>query len=187
MIVVAPSVSVGSTKFRGRHDHRAHSKYRVGFPAPWRSALADASPGDRGELYAFIHPGGAITVLPTSYKEALLDAVDFWAHDRASELLLIFGEEMSFCGADVRPDPQGRIVFPRQLCDYAGVAREPRDEMIWVGKGAYAELWRGERWDDRMKTGRYSAPHGCEWSRDDVRELAAAYETTIRTITGVIR
>jgi hypothetical protein len=56
--------------------------------------------------------------------------------------------------------------------------------MSWIGKGHYAELWRKERRMDRFTTGRYGAPQGCEWDRDDVRELAATFEETMWRIAG---
>jgi len=36
-----------------------------------------------------------------------------------------------------------------------------------------------------MRAGRYGVPEGCDWKRDDVRELAATFETTMRRLTGV--
>ena len=157
----------------------------MALPAAWRAALAEA--GGYGEpegLYAFIHPAGAVAVVPLSLKRALFDGVAGWVDRRSSELLLIIREEITYSGADIRPDPQGRVVIPQLLCEYAAVAQEPRDEMTWVGKGHYAELWRRERRMDRVRTGRYGAPQGCEWDRDDARELAATFEETMGRIAG---
>ncbi len=146
-----------------------------------------AEAGGDGEpegLYAFIHPAGAVAVVPISLKPALLKGVASWVDDRVAELLLIIGEEITYSGADIHPDPQGRVVIPQTLCEYAAVAQEPRDEMTWVGKEHYAELWRRERLNNRLKTGRFGVPPGCEWARDDVRELAAAFAQTMWRIAG---
>lgn len=183
--------------FRGRHDHRAHSKGRVALPAPWRAVLdSSGGPGEAAGprqwhsgpqgLYAFLHPAGAVALVPESLKPALIAAVEGWVDRRSSELLLIVREEIIYGGGAVRPDPQGRVVIPKPLCHFAAVAEEPRDEMTWFGKGHYAELWSKQRHAERMRTGRYSPPQGCDWDQGEIRELAATFEETMGRIAGAI-
>jgi len=61
------------------------------------------------------------------------------------------------CEADV--DPQGRILIPQMLRDYAGIRREA----VVIGVLHHVEIWARERWAVYQKKARTSfekaAPH----------------------------
>lgn len=44
--------------------------------------------------------------------------------------------------AEVQPDAQGRILIPKNLCEYAGLTQNA----VVIGCGKYAEIWAEDEW-----------------------------------------
>jgi MraZ protein len=138
--------------FLGQYEHSLDEKNRLFLPARFRSKNNGA---------CFIMTQGLERCLflfpPTAWDSlaAKLDQLPLAdkTKERAFKRTLMAGA----CEAEV--DPQGRILIPQMLREYAQIRREA----VVIGVLHHVEIWARERWTKYQKTARASferaAPH----------------------------
>ncbi len=119
--------------FMSEYNHTIDAKGRLSIPSKFRSALGGEfviSRGIESCLYVYANEDWEkfeqnLTSLPLINKEARQFARFFLAG-----------------AAQVELDPQGRILIPSGLRDYAGLKKD----VILVGVGTRIEIWDSENW-----------------------------------------
>ncbi|MBM3598908.1 MAG: division/cell wall cluster transcriptional repressor MraZ [Alphaproteobacteria bacterium] len=119
--------------FTSTHLNRLDKKGRVSVPALWRLGLAKNS-------------FNGIVVLP-SYRARAIEGCGYDRLERLNELLQTPGamsdtarghaEAMMAKVETLQFDTEGRVVLPRSLSEYAGIA----GEALFVGLGPIFEIW----------------------------------------------
>lgn len=125
-------------RFTGSHLNKVDKKGRVSVPATFRAALqAESDNGESGNEM-FLRPDH-INVCLEAFGERFLDEVqaridllDLNSEERNALETIYFSES-----SKVQWDPEGRIVLPRALMDFAGISEEVR----FVGRGDRFHLW----------------------------------------------
>lgn len=118
--------------FTGEYAHSVDSKNRIFVPAKFREELGDTFivardiRGERLKIYSL--EGWQEYIAPImSQERRLSEKAIRYLHRNASQ---------------VSPDSQGRILIPRDLLDYAKIAKEA----VIVGCNSYAEIWSAENY-----------------------------------------
>lgn len=129
--------------FTGHYEHTIDSKRRLAIPADIRSRWE--AERDGAAWYALPWPGGIVRL----YTEAVFKskAADYWMsltpdEDEADMLRTLFG-----LSARLEPDSAGRIRFPDETLELAGLGAE----VALVGVRDYLEVWDRAAWRDSMK------------------------------------
>lgn len=121
--------------FMGEYNHTIDAKGRLSIPSKFRSALS-------GEF-----------VISRGIEDCLyVYANDEWEQfaQNLRTLSLVNKEARQFKrfflagAAQVETDPQGRILIPTGLREYAGLKKD----VILVGVGTRIEIWDSEKWKD---------------------------------------
>ncbi|MCM1045334.1 MAG: division/cell wall cluster transcriptional repressor MraZ [Candidatus Gastranaerophilales bacterium] len=121
--------------FMGEYNHTIDAKGRLSIPSKFRSILGMEfviSKGIDGCLYAYANEDWTrfeknLTSLPLVDKGARQFARFFLAGAAQMEL-----------------DPQGRILLPASLREFAGLEKD----VVLVGVGTRIEIWSKSRWDE---------------------------------------
>lgn len=121
--------------FMGEYNHTIDAKGRLSIPSKFRSTLGlefVISKGIDGCLYAYANEDW------TRFEEKLtsLPLVDKGARQFARFFLA--------GAASLELDPQGRILLPSSLREFAGLEKD----VVLVGVGTRIEIWSKERWDE---------------------------------------
>lgn len=119
--------------FVGKHVNKIDKKGRVSVPKPFRAALQS-----RGLSSLFIYPRFQQNALEACDQEFMnrlsrsLDELDLFSEDQddLASVILANAHELAF-------DPEGRIVLPPDLTDYAEISKE----VVFVGQGPRFQLW----------------------------------------------
>lgn len=130
----------------GRHVNKIDSKGRVSVPKPFRAALArDRQMGAADAflgLYAFPsfkYP--ALEACAEDFMQRLaegLEDMDVFSDDQ-DDLAAVILEN----ARELPMDPEGRIVLPDELRDYANI----KDEVLFVGRGPRMMIWEPNAYD----------------------------------------
>lgn len=120
----------------GRHLNKVDKKGRVSVPKPFRDALAPAGGAAFLGLYAYpLFKTSALEACDEAFMRRLsssLEDLDMFSdeQDDLAAILLENAHPLPF-------DPEGRIVLPQELTDYAGI----QAEVLFVGRGARFQIW----------------------------------------------
>ena len=125
--------------FVGKHVNKIDKKGRISVPKPFRSALQG-----RGLSSLYIYPRFKQRALEACDEEFMvrlsqsLDDLDLFSEDQddLASVILANACELSF-------DPEGRIVLPPELTDYADI----KDEVLFVGQGPRFQIWNPTSFD----------------------------------------
>lgn len=120
--------------FVGKHVNKIDKKGRVSVPKPFRAALQG-----RGLSSLYIYPRfkqSALEACDQAFMDRLsrsLDELDLFSEDQddLASVILANAHELTF-------DPEGRIVLPPDLAEYAEIS----NEVIFVGQGPRFQIWQ---------------------------------------------
>ena len=125
--------------FVSRYLNRIDKKGRVSVPAPFRTALGPQAPAG---VVAYRYPN-----LPTVEAAGMdraeqlaesLDRLPQYSAERESLSLMLAGfHHLAF-------DPEGRVMLPAELIQYAGLA----DQVLFVGVLRTFQLWEPQRFGE---------------------------------------
>jgi len=120
--------------FSGAHSHHVDDKGRTKMPQRFASRLGAEFVATRG-----MH--GCIWVFPREEWEKVLAKLqsDSLVDGRALTLQRFFLGTASECSLD----PQGRLLIPPVLREYAGID----SEILIIGACAKIEIWAKEKWE----------------------------------------
>jgi MraZ protein len=145
-------VESSASLFLGQFEHSLDGKNRLFLPALFRGKNNGSSfiMTQGLERCLFLFPESAWKTLASKLESLpLADKVE----ERAFKRTLLAGA----CEAGV--DPQGRILIPQMLLEYAQIRREA----VILGVLNHVEIWSRERWIPYQKKARASfekvAPH----------------------------
>jgi MraZ protein len=120
-------------QFWGEFEHNLDDRGRIVFPQEFRPALGDEFVISRG-------PDNALLIFPTivwlEIEQKLQNAI---LQRETGFLQRMFGGRTF-----VRLDPQGRLVLPKHLREWAGF--ENNNISILVGQGPKIEVWSKTNW-----------------------------------------
>jgi len=120
--------------FVGKHVNKIDKKGRISVPKPFRSALQG-----RGLSSLYIYPQFKQHALEACDEEFMarlsqsLDDLGLFSDDQddLASVILANACELFF-------DPEGRIVLPPKLADYADI----KGEALFVGQGPRFQIWK---------------------------------------------
>ncbi len=120
--------------FVGKHVNKIDKKGRISVPKPFRAVLQG-----QGLSSLYVYPRfkqQALEACDLAFMTRLsrsLDDLDLFSDDQddLASVILANAQELSF-------DPEGRIVLPTELAEYA----EIKDEAIFVGQGPRFQIWQ---------------------------------------------
>ncbi|NQV98618.1 MAG: division/cell wall cluster transcriptional repressor MraZ [Rhodospirillales bacterium] len=120
--------------FVGKHVNKIDKKGRVSVPKPFRATLQA-----RGLSSLYIYPRfkqQALEACDQQFMNRLsrsLDDLDLFSEDQddLASVILANTHELAF-------DPEGRIVLPADLVDYADI----KGEVLFVGQGPRFQIWQ---------------------------------------------
>ena len=119
---------------RGRYSHNIDAKGRVFVPAKMREVL-----GDTFIVAKVMEP--CICLYTVEGWNAMLEKLEELPMTKSRGLL----RYLSSNAVDVQVDSQGRVLLPKHLLEYAGLAKEA----LIIGAGANrAEIWNPEKYDE---------------------------------------
>lgn len=126
----------------GRHVNKIDKKGRISVPKPFRAAYE--SPDFSG-IYVFpSFKFPAIEVCARGFIERLsssLDALAMFSDDQDDLAVIIeTAHELPF-------DPEGRVVLPHELIEYAGLS----GEALFVGRGTRVQIWQPAAYEARRE------------------------------------
>ncbi len=131
------------TQFRGRFTNKLDAKARVSVPAPFRARLAG-----EGLVLRRSPRLPCIEAWPASAFEAVatpLSPLDQPSDDDDALAYALFADVV-----DITPDPEGRMVLPKELMEHAGLS----GAVTFLGKINSFELWEPEAAEARIAAAR---------------------------------
>ena len=125
--------------FVGKHVNKIDKKGRISVPKPFRLALQG-----RGLSSLYVYPRFKQNALEACDEEFMarlsqsLDDLDLFSDDQddLASVILANACELPF-------DPEGRIVLPQELADYANI----KGEALFVGQGPRFQVWKPTAFD----------------------------------------
>lgn len=124
-------------EFSGTYEHQLDAKRRIRIPSKLKGVLGVGYSITIGTDHClWIMP--AETTHELHQRMAELDTSDL--RSRATKRRVL---EMMYTPEE---DPQGRVVLPRKLIDYATIDKD----VVFIGQGNYIELWSAEAYDEYM-------------------------------------
>lgn len=128
-------------RFTSRYTNKVDRKGRVSVPASFRAVLDGSVPGvvylKRNQV------DGAIDGLTESFMDEVqqrIDALEIGSEDRTALEDEYFAESV-----DLRFDAEGRILLPKELIDFAGIA----ETALFVGMGTRFQIWDPQTYESR--------------------------------------
>lgn len=152
-------------RFTSRYTNRVDKKGRVSVPATYRAVLEESGAG-----LVYLMPNqtdGAIDGLTEAFMDDIqqrIDALDIGSEDRTALEDAYFAESV-----DLRFDPEGRIILPRELTDFAGIG----ETALFVGLGTRFQIWNPEAYAAR-RTDRAAHAKSLTLSKPGTRSREAA-------------
>ncbi len=135
-------------RFLSNSVNRIDAKGRVSVPAAFRAVLVEEG---TQELYCFqdfvfpaISVGGPQLLLRF---ERQIDAADPFSPEANQMSLLIHGG-----GVFMRLDSEGRLMVTDFIRDFTGIT----DQVAFVGRGEFFQLWRPEAFEEMQSAARES-------------------------------
>lgn len=122
--------------FRGRFEHGIDAKGRTSLPAKFREVLTT----NYDERLILTNFDGCLWGYPVSEWQKIEEKVALLPQFKSEVKALqrVFISAATECPID----PQGRILIPPTLRDYAGI----RKELVFVGMTKRIEIWAQENW-----------------------------------------
>jgi MraZ protein len=119
--------------FSGSYEHQLDSKRRIRIPAKLKAMLgANYAITIGADRSLWVLPYETVAVMRKNL--ATLDSSDPKARAAKRHVLaMMFTPE---------EDPQGRLVLPRNLIEYAGIDKD----IVFIGQDKYIEIWAAERY-----------------------------------------
>jgi len=125
--------------FVGKHVNKIDKKGRVSVPKPFRAILQS-----QGLSSLYVYPrfkNNALEACDEAFMTRLsqsLDDLDMFSdeQDDLASVILANACELSF-------DPEGRIMLPKDMSDYAGL----KTEAVFVGQGPRFQIWEKTAFD----------------------------------------
>ena len=119
--------------FIGEYQHSFDAKGRLIMPVKFRAQLGERCIATRGmDRSLFVYPLEVWDALEQKLRKLPLTNTEARAISR-----------FFFSGAaECEPDPQGRILIPPGLREYAGITRDA----AVIGVSSRVEIWDRERW-----------------------------------------
>jgi MraZ protein len=128
----------------GRHINKIDKKGRVSVPKPFRDALSlsGAKKSEFSGIYvyrSFKYP--AIEGCGEAFIQRVIDSLDDLElfsdeQDDLATTLLENSHQLAY-------DTEGRVLFPPELIDYAGLA----NEVVFVGRGTRFQIWQPDAYE----------------------------------------
>lgn len=133
--------------FYGEYEHAIDRKGRLILPAKFREAIKEHY------IEKFFITRGLDQCL-------FMFAEDEWRSQEQKFKAMAFTKRearrfnrLYFSGAcEIVPDKQGRILFPRNLKDFAGIQKD----VVFIGVSNRIEIWSKERWKEFYEASRES-------------------------------
>lgn len=130
--------------FRGTFEHAIDAKGRTSLPAKFRDSLAVAGDMRLIVTRSPFEEERCLHVYPLRAWEAVEAKIA--AMPRFDPNAVMLRRLYVAAAQDVELDPQGRILVPAQLREFAGLAKEA----LWAAAGESIELWAKERWAEAI-------------------------------------
>lgn len=123
----------------GRHINKIDSKGRISVPKPFRAAM-----GEQGFAGIYAYPSfkyPAIESCGETFMRRLsesLESLEMFSDDQddLASVILENAHSLPF-------DPEGRVVLPKELLDYAGIDKQA----LFVGRGPHMQIWDEAAYD----------------------------------------
>lgn len=114
----------------GQYAHNIDAKGRLFLPAALRRELGQT-------LHVTVGQDHCLSVFSDESWATFMDKLKALSYSEIKKLRVLFAY-----AADCEPDPQGRILLPAKLREYAGLTKE----IVVVGSYDRAEIWDAKRW-----------------------------------------
>ncbi len=114
----------------GQYAHNIDAKGRLFIPAALRRELGQT-------LHVTVGQDHCLSVFSDESWATFMDKLKALSYSEIKKLRVLFAY-----AADCEPDPQGRILLPAKLREYAGLTKE----VVVVGSYDRAEIWDAKRW-----------------------------------------
>jgi MraZ protein len=144
--------------FRGRYEHALDSKGRISIPSKFREILHQKY-DDQLIITNFDH---CLLAFPNEEWNQLVE-------QKMSSFSILRKETSSFLrffyssAIECIIDPQGRLLIPQTLRDYANLKKD----VVLLGEGRFIEIFAKERWQEEAK----KAEEGFDQMRDNLVNL----------------
>lgn len=114
----------------GQYAHNIDAKGRLFIPAALRRELGQT-------FHVTVGQDHCLSVFSDESWAAFMDKLKELSYNEVKKLRALFAY-----AADCEPDPQGRILLPAKLREYAGLTKE----VVVVGSFDRVEVWNAQRW-----------------------------------------
>ena len=114
----------------GQYAHNIDAKGRLFIPAALRRELGQT-------FHVTVGQDHCLSVFSDESWDAFMDKLKELSYNEVKKLRALFAY-----AADCEPDPQGRILLPAKLREYAGLTKE----VVVVGSFDRVEIWNAQRW-----------------------------------------
>ncbi len=126
-------------RFTSRYSNKIDRKGRISVPAQFRSVVEE-----QGAHHIYLKPNladGAIDGLTERFMDKVQEAISqlpIGSEDRDA-----FEDEYFSESVEIRFDPEGRIVVPKELMEFAGIS----DQALFIGRGERFQIWQPEAYE----------------------------------------
>ena len=114
----------------GQYAHNIDAKGRLFIPAALRRELGQT-------FHVTVGQDHCLSVFSDESWAAFMDKLKELSYNEVKKLRALFAY-----AADCEPAPQGRILLPAKLREYAGLTKE----VVVVGSFDRVEIWNAQRW-----------------------------------------
>ena len=114
----------------GQYAHNIDAKGRLFIPAALRRELGQT-------FHVTVGQDHCLSVFSDESWAAFMDKLKELSYNEVKKLRALFAY-----AAGCEPDPQGRILLPAKLREYAGLTKE----VVVVGSFDRVEIWNAQRW-----------------------------------------
>lgn len=148
-------METGMALFVGRHVNKIDKKGRVSVPKTFRAALQA-----QGSAVVYAYPlfkHAAIEACGEAFMERLsasLEDSDMERFNARGADTDVLSEEQNNLVAMLLEDahvlsfdPEGRVILPKELVDYAGMS----DEAVFIGRGARFQIWSPTAYEPKRR------------------------------------
>ena len=120
----------------GQYAHTIDAKGRLFIPAALRRELGQTFHVTMGQDHC-------LSVYSDESWAAFMDKLKELSYNEVKKLRALFAY-----AADCEPDPQGRILLPAKLREYADLDHD----VTIIGSRSFAEIWNTEAWNASQET-----------------------------------
>ena len=120
----------------GQYAHNIDAKGRLFIPAALRRELGQT-------FHVTVGQDHCLSVFSDESWDAFMGKLKELSYNEEKKLRALFAY-----AADCEPDPQGRILLPAKLREYAGLDHD----VTIIGSRSFAEIWNTEAWNANQET-----------------------------------